>query len=183
MVRFSFRHTVRHALVLVGLALMIAGGFASPSLAEVKTHKTIASRTQLQVENCEGLGGSADVDTTRGSVTNGHQVIKTTVSCSGGGLDGTTCTNVKGSTSCTSALVGGNTGPSEGSGQVIGVVQVVERKASTPTPLPTFGNPVPTITVEAVQSEPEATATPVDTSGGGAVLNFGTQPVVIEQAP
>ncbi|HRA48642.1 MAG TPA: hypothetical protein PK819_11290 [Thermomicrobiales bacterium] len=200
MVRFTLGQTVRSAVVLAGLALMIGGGLASPSLAEVKTHKTIGQRTSIQVGNCEDLGGSADVETSYGSVTNGHQVIKTKVTCTGGGLDGSTCTNVKGSTNCTSSLVGGSSGPIEGSGQVIGVVQVVEQatavpdrgevnvgtvelKASTPTPLPTFGNPVPTITVEAVQMETEATATPVDTTGDGAVFNFSAQPVVIEQAP
>ena len=205
MAGLAVRETVRRAIVLAGLALMIGGGLATPTLATVKTNKTIAARTAIQVGNCEDLGGTADVETTKGSVTNGHQVIKTKVTCTGGGMDGTTCTNVKGSTSCISR-VGPTGGGSEVSGQVVGAEQAVdasqvtetpapgkgnvnvnvgtvELKASTPTPLPTFGNPIPTITVEAVQMEPEPTATSIDTSGGDIILVLKLQPVIFEQAP
>ena len=204
MAGFAVRETVRRAIVVAGLALMIGGGLTSPAFAEIKTKKTIGLRTSIQVGNCEDLGGSADVETSYGSVTNGHQVIKTKVTCTGGGLDGSTCTNVQGSTTCTSSLVGGTSGETNGSGQVVGVEQAVEvdqatatpssgkgnvqvgnveLKASTPTPLPTFGNPIPTITVEAVQMEPEPSATPVDSSGDGSVILFQAQPMVVEQAP
>ena len=203
MSRFAVRETVRRAIVLGGLALMIGGGLTSPAFAEIKTHKTIAARTAIQVGNCEDLGGTADVETTKGSVTNGRPVIKTKVTCTGGSMDGTTCTNVKGSTNCISR-VGGTGDGSEGGGQVAGAEQAVdagqatatpgpdkgnvnvgnvELKASTPTPLPTFGNPIPTITVEAVEMEIEPSATPVDSSGDGSVIIFQAQPVVIEQAP
>jgi hypothetical protein len=187
------------------LLLTIGGGLASPAFAEIKTHKTIAARTAIQVGNCEDLGGTADVETTKGSVTNGHQVIKTKVTCTGGGMDGTTCTNVKGSTNCISR-VGPTGGGSAVGGQVIGSEQVsdaeqatatpgagqvnisitgggvVEQQLSTPTPLPTFGNPIPTITVEAVQPVPQPTATP-DAGNTGIVVVYQAQPEVVDQAP
>jgi hypothetical protein len=142
MTRIAFALTLRRSLATAGFLLMLALGIASPAYAtKVSTHLSINARTDLQIQNCEDLGGTATSNTVKGSVTNGHQPIKSTTTCTGGGLDGVTCTNVKGSTSCI-----GRTAPN---GQPVvvniaanGSVSLVEQSAPTATPAPKTGTTV-----------------------------------------
>ena len=103
MTRSSLTAIIRIAIVTTGLLLTVAGLATQVEAKPITVHQTISQVTQIQVDNCTDLGGTANVETVKGSMTNGHQVIKTTTTCTGGGLDGTTCVNTRGQTDCTQA--------------------------------------------------------------------------------
>ena len=208
MTRRALATTLRRGLVAAGLVLMLGGGMAVPAFAQpVKTNLTIGARTRIQTGNCEDGGGSADVTTVKGSVTNGHQVIKTTVSCSGGVLDGETCTNVSGSTSCSQAMVV-PTGtpfvpvmvdgaimndrsdqsaatPADHTGQIDNIdTSATGMQQPTVAATPTVIDPIPTLLVSDANAAEsgEPTATP-DAGDGGAVLQVYQVAPIRQAAP
>ena len=127
--------TMRFAAV-AALALMAAGLFGGSALAVPNTgHLSISARTNIQTGDCEGMGGTATVSTKKGSVTNGHQVISTTVSCSGGTLDGETCVNTANDTTCTTSMTVQPTSVAPNAAVVAGRVGAAQGSAdASPTP-------------------------------------------------
>jgi hypothetical protein len=125
--RNATTHTtlVSRILVALTLALFIGGAISEDAFAWKKqTHTTIANRTQSQKDLCDVSGGSFESTSYYGSYTNGHQLIKTKTTCTGG-ENPQTCTNTKDSTECTSGFVVQPKGPLDGiavdPGQISGV--------------------------------------------------------------
>ena len=114
--RTATTHTtlVSRMLIALTLALLIGGAISQDAFAWKKqTHTTISNRTQAQKDLCDVSGGSFESTEYYGSWTNGHQLIKTKTTCTGG-ENPQTCTNTKDYTECTSGFVVQPKGPLDG---------------------------------------------------------------------
>lgn len=130
--RLALKVAVVAALALATIALFSGSALAVPNTG----HLSISARTKIQTGDCEGMGGTATVSTQKGSVTNGHQVISTTTSCSGGTLDGQTCVNTKNDTTCTTSMTVQPRPVQPNAAVVAGRVGAVQAPASaSPTPV------------------------------------------------
>ena len=122
------------------LGMMLAQGAAArPNTG----HKTIGERAQAQKDLCDVSGGSFESTNDYGSYTNGHQLIKTVTTCTGG-ENPQTCTNTKTDTTCTPGLVVQPKGPLDG-------ISVDESQISGVDPGPAPQDPLGGIAVDESQ--------------------------------
>jgi hypothetical protein len=147
-------------------------------------HVSIGDRTQAQHDLCDVSGGTFESSSSYGSFHNGHQLVKTVTTCTGG-QHPQTCTNTKTDTTCTPGrlLPAGHRSGDLASADL----QVMD--AETPSPTATPSTQPATDTPAAVAGEasdgssadpttapvttddaqPTTTATPTATTRGVAV--------------
>lgn len=183
------------ALVIVSAGMGLDLVHAAPKGHVVRVTTSIKHRTTSQVNACQDLGGTAEVTTVSrpGKGPFGPTIKSTTVTCSGGDLDGQKCVNVSKKMTCTTERVAEPTEEIDAGTVDVVVVQVdtveptpeaqvvddgavvddsvvdgggidTELPAPSPTVEPTVID-IPTVLVDDAQVAPEATATVVVDDG------------------
>src|SRR6478672_6299138 len=130
---FFSRAMMAGAFALILGLMLTQGAAARPNTG----HKTIGERAQAQKDLCDVSGGSFESTNYYGSYTNGHQLIKTVTTCTGG-ENPQTCTNTKTDTTCTPGLIIQPKGPLGGiavdESQIGGVQQSADPAPLDPLP-------------------------------------------------
>jgi len=167
---FFSRAMMAGAFALILGLMLTQGAAARPNTG----HKTIGERAQAQKDLCDVSGGSFESTNYYGSYTNGHQLIKTVTTCTGG-ENPQTCTNTKTDTTCTPGLIIQPKGPLDG-------ISVDESQISGVDPGPAPQDPLGGIAVDESQIggvQQSADPAPLDPLPAGGTI---TVPVRVDRS-